>query len=101
MQIHPINGDPVTMLKLFGDGVLKHWSREILVTDIYDRWIHFNIVHDVDGGSIRHYVNGQLQLNSAIDPGNGPFYFKCGVYTQNYPSHYTESRWRNITIWKC
>ncbi|GLJ30114.1 hypothetical protein SUGI_0595580 [Cryptomeria japonica] len=85
------------------DGVLKEYGSSPATSfgpaNIYDRWIHLNVIHDADNKHIQIYLDGKLSFD-ASNPGTGSHYFKCGVYTQNNSSQRMESRWRNIKIWK-
>ncbi|GLJ48412.1 hypothetical protein SUGI_1021830 [Cryptomeria japonica] len=80
------------------DGQLKHYKDEVLASDVYDRWIHLNVIHDADEGKVHVFIDGEEKI-VADDRGRATHYFKCGVYTQDNSSHFTESRWKNIKIW--
>ncbi|KAJ6802195.1 citrate-binding protein-like [Iris pallida] len=99
MQIHRFfSPATVLMLKVY-DGQLKFYTRQVVESDIYDRWMRINVIHDVDANKLTVYVDGVRRLET---DGNGAikFDFKCGVYTQTEPSHYMESRWRDIRVLK-
>lgn len=99
MQIHRLDGPAtVLMLKVY-DGQLKFYSQALVESDIYNRWMRVNVIHDVDANKLTVFINGVQKLEVE---GNGPstFDFKCGVYTQTDPSHYMESRWRDIRVLK-
>ena len=65
---------------------------------IYDRWFQLNVVHDVGAGALTMFVDGEERLAVA---GHGGYrhYFKFRVYTQTDPSHYMESRWRDVKVY--
>ncbi|KAJ6793270.1 citrate-binding protein-like [Iris pallida] len=98
MQIHRFSPSTVLMLKVY-DAQLRFYTRQVVESDIYDRWMRINVIHDVDANKLAVYVDGVRRLET---DGNGAslFDFKCGVYTQTEPSHYMESRWRDIRVLK-
>jgi hypothetical protein len=63
------------------NGCLSHYGGEVLATDIYNRWIHLNVIHDVDSGVIEIYIDGKLTA-TYHDSGPHKHYFKFGVYRQ-------------------
>ncbi|OEL31983.1 Citrate-binding protein [Dichanthelium oligosanthes] len=87
------------MLHVYG-GRLMHYHDETRVVDtgIYDRWFRLNVVHDVDAGVLTVFIDDEERLAVA---GHGGYrhYFKFGVYTQTDPSHYMESRWRDVKVY--
>uniref|UniRef100_A0A0E0RE81 Alginate lyase 2 domain-containing protein n=1 Tax=Oryza rufipogon TaxID=4529 RepID=A0A0E0RE81_ORYRU len=88
------------MLHVYG-GRLMYYHDEARVVDgdIYDRWFRLNVVHDVAGvGKLAVFVDGERRLAVA---GHGGYrhYFKFGVYVQRDPSHYMESRWRDVKVY--
>ena len=56
------------------------------------------MVHDVGAGALTVFVDDEERLAVA---GHGGYrhYVKFGVYTQRDPSHYMESRWRDIKFY--
>ena len=99
MQIHRFSGPAtVLMLKVY-DGQLKFYTRAVVESNIYDRWMRINVIHDVDANKLTVFING-VQKFETDGNGQGSFDFKCGVYTQTEPSHYMESRWKNIRVLK-
>ncbi|XP_020695023.2 citrate-binding protein-like [Dendrobium catenatum] len=101
MQIHRSNGEkPATDLMLMGfDGELRFYSKKLVESDIYDRWVRVNVIHDVEANMLTIFINGAQKLEEN-GRGVSDFYFKCGVYEQHDESHYMESRWRDIKIYK-
>lgn len=99
MQIHGM-GDVTTalMLRVY-DGELRYYSTTVLETDVYDRWIKFNVIHDVDGKKITVFLD-DVQMFEVQEKAPSTFYFKCGVYTEKEASHYMESRWKGIRVLK-
>jgi hypothetical protein len=102
MQVFGAAGPPrntTLMLHVYG-GRLVYYRDETKVVDgdIYDRWFRLNVVHDVEASALTVFVDGQQRLTV---PGYGGHrhYFKFGVYTQTDPSHYMESRWRDVKVY--
>jgi hypothetical protein len=83
------------MLKAYG-GSLKHYDRELVKSDAYEKWLHLNVIHDADTGDVKAYIDGQL-VGSFKDNGPASHYFKCGVYGPT--SARAETRFRNIKNW--
>ncbi|CAN1222243.1 Citrate-binding protein [Linum grandiflorum] len=87
------------MVRIY-DGELRYYSGTVLAHNMYDKWFKLNIVHDVDGGTVTVYLDGEKKFQHH-DQGPGDLYFKCGVYgAPSGMSHYMESRWKNIKIYK-
>ncbi|KAK1262872.1 Citrate-binding protein [Acorus gramineus] len=78
---------------------LRYYNTNVLENNIYNRWFRLNVIHDANQGRVRVYINGALKLDTT-DSGRANHYFKFGVYTQDFSSHYMESRWRNIKVLK-
>lgn len=101
LQVFGASGRNTTlMLHVYG-GRLMYYHDEARVVDgdIYDRWFRLNVVHDVAGvGKLAVFVDGERRL--AV-PGHGGYrhYFKFVVYVQRDPSHYMESRWRDVKVY--
>lgn len=100
MQI--FGGDPpvaTTLMLHVYNGNLYYYKREVILQNIYNKWIRVNVIHDVEGDSVEVHINGVLKFK-----GNGrggtTHYFKCGVYAQARDSVYMESRWRDIKIFR-
>ncbi|CAI0396156.1 unnamed protein product [Linum tenue] len=89
------------ILRIYEPGEMRYYSYLPAVAGgLYDRWFRLNIVHDVDGGMVAVFLDGELKLHHH-DRGSGQFYFKCGVYAAATDiSYYMESRWRDIKIYK-
>ena len=83
------------MLKAYG-GSLKHYDREIVLTDAYEKWLHLNVIHNADTGEVKAYIDNKL-VGTFKDNGPATHYFKCGVYGPT--SARVESRFRNIKQW--
>ncbi|KAK7247529.1 hypothetical protein RIF29_42413 [Crotalaria pallida] len=76
---------------------LFYYRNHILVPNIWDRWFQLNVIHDVEASTVKVYIDGLLVY---VAPGRGgrSHYFKFGVYTQDNPSYYMESRWKGIRV---
>jgi Alginate lyase len=70
-----------------------------LKTNVYNTWIHVNVIHDADAHTVTIYLDG-VQVRTDPDRGPATYYFKCGVYTQDNPSDLMQSEWANIKVWR-
>ncbi|KAL6005346.1 hypothetical protein ACLOJK_005912 [Asimina triloba] len=99
VQIHgAAKGATTFMLRVY-NGVFKYYTADVVATDVYDKWMRINLIHDVDGGKVTLFLNG-TQVFEVKDKGPGDLYFKCGVYAQGNASYYMESQWKDIKIFK-
>jgi hypothetical protein len=78
---------------------LNHYSGEVIVSGIYDRYFHFNVVHDVATRRIDVYVDG-IKRGTFTDHGPATHYFKCGVYHQAGMTPRCDSYLKNIRVFK-
>ncbi|KAI4334712.1 hypothetical protein L6164_013425 [Bauhinia variegata] len=76
---------------------LTSYKDPVLVQDIWDRWFQLNVVHDVEASNLKTYIDGVL-VHEAQGHGGNNHYFKFGVYAQDNPSNYMESRWKGIRV---
>lgn len=81
------------------DGSLTYYRSPVLSANIYNRWFRVNAIHDVGANNVKIYIDGGLKYNGD-GRGAGTHYFKIGVYVQNDPSGYMESRWRDMKVFK-
>ncbi|KAL3527932.1 hypothetical protein ACH5RR_012588 [Cinchona calisaya] len=86
------------MLRVY-NGSLFYYRRSVLVSSIYDKWFHLNVIHDVEAAKVQVFIDGCLKI-VADGRGGTSHTFKCGVYAQDDDSCCMESRWKNITILK-
>src|SRR4051812_45029632 len=78
MQIHRFSGPAtILMLKVY-DGQLKFYTRDVVESNIYDRWMRVNVIHDVDANKLTEFIDG-VQKFETDGNGQGSFDFKCGV----------------------
>ncbi|KAK7247530.1 hypothetical protein RIF29_42414 [Crotalaria pallida] len=95
--------EPRTEIRITGydytSGVWQFEGSPVLVQNIYDRWFRVNVIHNVGASNVKVYVDGILKYDGA-DHGAATHYFKFGVYTQNNPSNYMESRWKDIKVFR-
>lgn len=79
---------------------MRYYSADLVAENLYDKWFKLNLIHDVDGGIVTVFIDGEKKFH-AKDKGPGDLYFKCGVYAAPANiSYYMESRWRDIKIYK-
>ena len=104
MQIHTGNADsseygPVAlMLQVHKGGSLFQGNRTLVFPDIYGKWFHLNVVHNVSARSILVYINSKL-AGKFKDPGAPGYYFKCGVYTCRGGSPEMQVFIKNVKLW--
>ncbi|XP_011044232.1 PREDICTED: citrate-binding protein-like [Populus euphratica] len=99
-QIHGASHGATTLILRIYDGNMRYYSGDLVATDLYDKWFRLNIIHDVDGGRVTVFIDGEERY-STHDQGPGDLYFKCGVYAApRNISYYMESRWKDIKIYK-
>ena len=99
-QIHGATHGATTLILRIYNGEMRYYSRDLVAENLYDRWFRLNIIHDVDGGTVTVFIDGEEKFQ-AKDKGPGDLYFKCGVYAAPANiSYYMESRWRDIKIYK-
>ncbi|XP_027339236.1 citrate-binding protein-like [Abrus precatorius] len=99
MQVFGGSSSATSLQLRIYDGSLTSYRSPVLARNIYDRWFRVNVIHDVGASNVKVYIDGELKYDGA-DHGPDTHYFKFGVYTQNDPSNYMESRWKDIKIFK-
>ncbi|XLS75318.1 hypothetical protein HN51_032183 [Arachis hypogaea] len=80
-------------------GSLSYYRSPVLAPNIWNRWFKLNVIHDVDASTVKIYIDG-IFVHEAAGHGGASHAFKCGVYSQNDASHYMESRWKGIKVFK-
>ncbi|KAI4324111.1 hypothetical protein L6164_023674 [Bauhinia variegata] len=107
----PSGSSGVSVMQLFGsdpprattlmvrtyNGSLTYYRRPVLVPNIWDRWFKLNVIHDVEASKVKIYIDA-VMVYEAQGNGGTSHYFKFGVYKQNDPSYYMESRWKGIRV---
>ncbi|XP_057468740.1 citrate-binding protein-like [Actinidia eriantha] len=100
-QIHGAAHDSSTIILRIYNGDMRYYSGDLIETNMYDRWFRLNIIHDVEGGKVTVFIDGAQKFETNDRGPSDDFYFKCGVYAAPKDiSHYMESRWRDIKIYK-
>jgi len=100
MQIFGGDDHHATSLQLrVYDGNLKQYDYKTLLSDIYGKWFHLNVTHDIATHEIQIFINGSLALTTK-DFGGDVWHFKCGVYSEKKSSKKMEVFYRNIKIYK-
>ncbi|KAH1221561.1 Citrate-binding protein [Glycine max] len=87
-EAHPKH-DTTLMLDVYNNSIVCH-NNSALVPNIRDTCFQSNVIHDVEASSVNIYVDG-------VQGGSSDF-FKFGVYTQDDPSIYMESRWKGNRV---
>jgi len=106
MQIHTGNEQApqfgATTFMLFVEpqngGSLHYYSKQELVRNIYDRWFHLNVTHDVGTGLITVYVDNS-EVFRKQDQRAGDYYMKTGVYAQTGETPKMEVFIKNLRLW--
>lgn len=80
------------------NGSLYRYTTPIL-SNVYDRWVRVNVIHDTDARSVSIYLDGVF-VRSDPDRGAATHYFKCGVYGQGNLSGLAQAEWSNIKLWQ-
>ncbi|CAM0950123.1 unnamed protein product [Alopecurus aequalis] len=98
MQVFGGGKTATTLMLHVYDGKLRYYDKQVVDDCIYDRWFRLNVIHDVGrNGTVAVYIDGGERLRVA-GRGGREHYFKFGVYEQRNPSHYMESRWRDVRL---
>ncbi|XP_020215703.1 citrate-binding protein [Cajanus cajan] len=84
------------MLDVYDDS-LTYYRHSVVVPNIRDQWFKLNVIHDVEASNVKIYVDG-VHVYDAPGQGGRFHYFKFGVYAQDNPSCYMESRWKGIRV---
>ncbi|KAJ7974049.1 citrate-binding protein-like [Quillaja saponaria] len=99
-QIHGAANSATTIILRIYIGDMRYYSRDLVATDLYDKWFRLNIIHYVDRGMLTVFIDGNWKFQ-VTDKGPGDLYFKYGVYAALANiSYYVESRWRDIKIYR-
>ncbi|XAR48662.1 hypothetical protein NMG60_11031552 [Bertholletia excelsa] len=99
-QIHGAAKGATTLILRIYNGDMRYYSRDLVAKDLYDKWFRVNIIHNVDMGMLKVFINGS-KMFGVKDHGPGDLYFKCGVYAAPANiSYFMESRWKDIKIYK-
>ncbi|XP_057446054.1 citrate-binding protein-like [Lotus japonicus] len=99
-QIHGAAHAATTLILRIYNAHMRYYSKDLVAENLYDKWFRLNIIHDVCGGTVTVFINGEKKFHTK-DHGPGDLYFKCGVYAApSNISYYMESRWRDIKIYK-
>lgn len=97
MQVFGGSSRATTLMVRVYDGSLTNYRSPVLASNIYNKWFRLNVIHNADAGRVQIYIDGTLKYDGS-DDGGSSHYFKFGVYTQNDPSSYMESRWKGIKV---
>jgi len=99
MQVFGANPTSTTSQLRVYDGSLTYYRGPVLSPNIYNRWFKVNVIHNVGANNVKVYIDGDLKYDVA-GRGDANHYFKFGVYVQNDPSSYMESRWKDIKLFR-
>lgn len=121
--VHTFEGDVlipsgtsgVTVFQVFGghdyataaqirteNGKLLHYSNEVLASNVFDKWFHLKVQHDVSKHAVSFWVNNVFKLtahdNGSPDNTSNGWYFKLGVYALHESSYKMESKYKNMVV---
>ncbi|CAL1363110.1 unnamed protein product [Linum trigynum] len=101
-QIHgSAHRNTTLILRVYAPGEMRYYSYLHVADGLYDRWFRLNMIHDVDGGRVTVFLDGEQKFQYPDHGPGGNMYFKCGVYAASANiSYYMESMWRNIKIYR-
>ncbi|KAI4348091.1 hypothetical protein L6164_008853 [Bauhinia variegata] len=100
-QIHGAAMAATTIILRIYNGNMRYYSGDLVAENLYDKWFRLNLIHDVDGGVVRVFIDGEKKFQVNDKGRSDSMYFKCGVYAAPANiSYYMESRWRDIKIYK-
>ncbi|KAF5735346.1 citrate-binding protein-like [Tripterygium wilfordii] len=80
-----------TMMLVIDSGNLRFYDKDLVASNVYDRWFRLNVIHDVSEGRIVVFIDGVHTFSTKV-AGKAHYYFKFGVYASSRKSHYMESR---------
>lgn len=75
-------------------GTLKWHDSHDIVSPVYNKWVHLNVVHMFTERQIYVYVDGKLIRSFRVKEDAPSYYFKCGVYST--VSEVSEVKIKNI-----
>jgi hypothetical protein len=97
-------GSSMLMLKGYaanGGTIAKEGGHAVLVTGVYNTWVHVNVIHDATNNKVAVYINGQLKGNfggKGVGPDRPFHYHKYGCYGTLMTAT-AQVEWRNVSYW--
>jgi hypothetical protein len=72
-----------------------------VASGVYGTWVRFNVLHDIDGRTMKCYVNGSLKTSgSAAGPADYSYNMKYGLYGTLTESTGSKAEYRNVKSFK-
>ncbi|ONH90069.1 hypothetical protein PRUPE_8G032900, partial [Prunus persica] len=100
MQIHGAATEATTLQLRVYNGDLKYNGNTVVASNIYDKWLRLNVIHNVGAGKVTIFIDGKQKL-VVNGPSRANFYFKYGVYgALSASSNYMESRSKEVKLFK-
>ncbi|PQP99953.1 citrate-binding protein [Prunus yedoensis var. nudiflora] len=100
MQIHGAATEATTLQLRVYNGDLKYYGNNVVASNIYDKWLRLNVIHNFGAGKVTIFIDGKQKLVVNAH-GRANFYFKYGVYgALSASSNYMESRWKEVKLLK-
>ncbi|BBG97839.1 hypothetical protein Prudu_007082 [Prunus dulcis] len=76
------------------NGDLKYNGNTVVASNIYDKWLRLNVIHNVGAGKVTIFIDGKQKL-VVNGHSRANFYFTYGVYgALSASSNYMESGWK-------
>ncbi|XP_071704678.1 citrate-binding protein-like [Rutidosis leptorrhynchoides] len=69
MQVFGGGSTATTLMVRVYDGNLYYYREKIIETNIYNRWIRLNVIHDVEGNNVKVFIDGSLKFSTARQGG--------------------------------
>ena len=97
-------GSSMLMLKGYaanGGTIAKEGGHAVLITGVYNTWVHVNVIHDATNNKVAVYINGQLKGNfggKGVGPDRPFHYHKYGCYG-TLTTATAQVEWRNVSYW--
>lgn len=80
-------------------GSLHFYSGPELARNIYGRWFHLNVIHDLGTDTVSMYLDNRLVFTKR-DQRAGDYYMKTGVYAQRGETKLMQVYIRNLRLWR-
>jgi hypothetical protein len=69
-QINDAAQGATTLIRRIYDGEMRYYSRDLVATNLYDKWFRLNVIHDVDIRMVTVFIDG-VQKFQVKDKGPG------------------------------
>jgi hypothetical protein len=77
----------------------QHSYQKLAATNMYDKWVRVNTIHDADAGRADVYIDGTWRgMTPSNSPGPNGWYHKYGIYNSSGTRPVVQ--WRNVRFFK-